>query len=215
MMQIDKLALGAYENNCYIIRSGKNASDCLIIDTGLDTEPLIEFLKKENLNPVFLVLTHGHADHIAGAEELRRVFKNIKVCIHKADSKMLGDTHSNCSRSAGVEITAEPADILFDKETEFDFDKLKFQIIHTPGHTPGGICLYNKENNVLFSGDSLFANSIGRTDFSEYNADKCQQQLIEGIKTKLLILPEGTTVLPGHGGRTSIGREKRSNPYLQ
>jgi glyoxylase-like metal-dependent hydrolase (beta-lactamase superfamily II) len=213
-MQIDKLLLGAYENNCYVIRSGKESRDCLIIDTGLDTEPLIEFLKKENLNPLFLILTHGHADHIAGATELRENFKNIKVCIHKADSKMLGDTYSNCSRSAGVEITAAPADIIFDKETEFDFDGIKFQIIHTPGHSPGGICLYNRENNILFSGDSLFAGSIGRTDFPNYDAEKRQEQLIEGIKTKLLILPEETIVAPGHGGRTSIGREKRSNPYL-
>ncbi|MHB0945764.1 MAG: MBL fold metallo-hydrolase [Sedimentisphaerales bacterium] len=214
-MQIDKLVLGSYENNCYVIRSGKNTGDCLIIDTGLDSKPLIAFLKKENLNPVFLVLTHGHADHIAGAAELRRIFKNIKVCIHKDDSKMLGDAGSNFSRFAGVEIITAPADIIFDKETEFEFDGMKFQIIHTPGHTLGGICLYNKENNVLFSGDSLFAGSIGRTDFSGYDAEKSMEQLIEGIKTKLLILPEETTVLPGHGGRTSIGREKRSNPYLQ
>ncbi|MFA6186897.1 MAG: MBL fold metallo-hydrolase [Phycisphaerae bacterium] len=214
-MQIDKLVLGAYENNCYVVRTGKDAGDCLIIDTGLDAEPLIAFLKKENLNPLFLILTHGHADHIAGAAELCRIFKNIKVCIHKDDSKMLGDAGSNFSRFAGMEITTSPADIIFDKETEFDFDGMKFQIIHTPGHTPGGICLYNKENNILFSGDSLFAGSIGRTDFSGYDIEKRLEQLIKNIKTKLLILPEETTVLPGHGGRTSIGREKRSNPYLQ
>lgn len=213
-MQIDKLVLGAYENNCYVIRSSKNAVDCLIIDTGLDTEPLIAFLKKENLNPLFLILTHGHADHIAGAADLRRIYKNIKVCIHKDDSKMLGDAGSNFSRFAGMEITTSPADIIFDKETEFDFDGMKFQIIHTPGHTPGGICLYNKENNVLFCGDSLFAGSIGRTDFPDYDAQKRQEQLVENIKTKLLILPEETIAAPGHGGRTSIGREKRSNPYL-
>jgi glyoxylase-like metal-dependent hydrolase (beta-lactamase superfamily II) len=128
---------------------------------------------------------------------------------------MLGDAGSNFSRFAGVEITTAPADIIFNKQTEFDFDGMKFQIIHTPGHTPGGICLYNKENNVLFSGDSLFAGSIGRTDVPDCDTQKRQKQLIENIKTKLLILPEETIVAPGHGGRTSIGREKRSNPYLR
>jgi hydroxyacylglutathione hydrolase len=213
-MQIDKLVLGAYENNCYIIRKDKNAADCLIIDTGLDSEPLIDFLNREKLNPLFLILTHGHADHIAGAEELRRNFKNIKICIHKGDANMLSDTAGNFSSFAGVEITAEPADIIFDKEGPVEFANLKFELIHTPGHTPGGICLYNENNKVLFSGDALFAGSIGRTDFAGFDAQKCFQRLVDNIKTKLLILPDETTVLPGHGGRTSIGREKRTNPFL-
>ncbi|MDD5134851.1 MAG: MBL fold metallo-hydrolase [Phycisphaerae bacterium] len=213
-MQIDKLVLGAYENNCYIIREDKNTADCTIIDTGLDSEPLIDFLNKEKLNPLFLILTHGHADHIAGAEQLRRNFKNIKVCIHKDDANMLGDAASNFSRFAGVDITTAPADIIFDKEKTVEFANLKFELIHTPGHTLGGICLYNKENEVLFSGDTLFAGSIGRTDFAGFDAEECFRQLVKNIKTRLLILPDDTTVLPGHGNRTSIGREKRANPFL-
>lgn len=213
-MQIDKLVLGSYENNCYIIRKDKTETDCLIIDTGLDSEPLIDFLKKEKLNPLFLILTHGHADHIAGAEELRRNFKNIKVCIHKSDVNMLGDAADNFSRFAGAEITAEPADIIFDKEGTVEFANLKFELIHTPGHTPGGICLYNKDDKVLFSGDTLFAGSIGRTDFPGFDVQKCFQRLVDNIKTKLLILPDETTVLPGHGEKTTINREKLTNPFL-
>jgi hydroxyacylglutathione hydrolase len=213
-MQIDKLVLGAYENNCYIVRKDKTAADCLIIDTGLDSEPLIDFLDREKLNPLFLILTHGHADHIAGVEQLRQKFKNIKICIHKDDADMLGDTAGNFSHFAGVEITTAPADIIFDKEGAVEFANLKFELIHTPGHSPGGICLYNKDDKVLFSGDTLFAGSIGRTDFAGFDAQKCFQQLVDNIKTKLLILPDETTVMPGHGGRTSIGREKRTNPFL-
>ena len=213
-MQIDRLVLGAYENNCYIVRNGENATDCLIIDTGLNTKPLIKFLNEENLNPLFLILTHGHADHIAGVGPLRKNFAKIKVCIHKDDSGMLGDAVSNFSSFAGIEITNKPADIIFDKEGQIEFADLTFQLLHTPGHTPGGICLYNEEANVLFSGDTLFAGSIGRTDFPGYDVQKRLEQLVKNIKTKLLILPDDTIVYTGHGEQTTIGQEKRRNPYL-
>jgi hydroxyacylglutathione hydrolase len=213
-MQIDKLVLGAYENNSYIVRRDEKTTDCIIIDTGLNAEPLIDFLKKKNLNPQALILTHGHIDHIAGISLLRKNFDKIKVCIHKADSHMLGDAVSNLSSSAGAKITTAPADVLFDKEEQIEFGNLRFQLIHTPGHTPGGICLYNKDEKILFSGDTLFAGSIGRTDFSGYEAQKSFEQLVDNIRKKLLVLPDDTTVLPGHGEETTIRREKLYNSHL-
>ncbi len=213
-MQIDKLVLGAYENNSYIVRRDEKTTDCIIIDTGLNAEPLIDFLKKKNLNPQALILTHGHIDHIAGVSLLRKNFGKIKVCIHKADSYMLGDAVSNLSSSAGAKITTAPADILFDKEEQIEFGNLRFQLIHTPGHTPGGVCLYNKDEKILFSGDTLFAGSIGRTDFSGYEAQKSFEQLVDNIRKKLLVLPDDTTVLPGHGEETTIRREKLYNSHL-
>ena len=214
-MQIDRLVLGAYENNCYIVRSDKNATSCIIIDTGLGAEPLIDFLKKNNLDPQSLILTHGHIDHIAGIALLRKNFSRIKVCIHKADSYMLGDAAGNLSSMAGVKITTAPADVIFDKEGLIEFGNLAFQLIHTPGHTPGGICLYNKEEKIVFSGDTLFASSIGRTDFSGYDTQKSFKQLVDNIKSKLLVLPEDTAVLPGHGEETTIKQEKLHNSFLR
>jgi glyoxylase-like metal-dependent hydrolase (beta-lactamase superfamily II) len=213
-MQIDKLVLGEYENNSYIVHKNEKATNCLLIDTGLNTEPLIDFLKGKNLNPEALILTHGHADHIAGVTLLRKNFDKIKVCIHKADSYMLSDAVSNFSHFAGVKIITAPADVLFDKKEQIEYAGLNFTLLHTPGHTPGGICLYNSAEKILFSGDTLFAGSIGRTDFPGYDAQKCFEQLVNNIRKKLFVLPDDTTVLPGHGEETTIKQEKLHNPYL-
>ena len=104
-MQIDRLVLGEYENNCYIVRKNEKTTNCVIIDTGLNAEPLIDFLKEKNLNPQLLILTHGHADHIAGVGPLRKNFNKIKVCIHKADAYMLGDFMGNFSGFLGKRIS--------------------------------------------------------------------------------------------------------------
>jgi glyoxylase-like metal-dependent hydrolase (beta-lactamase superfamily II) len=213
-MQIDRLVLGAYENNCYIVRKDEKTTNCIIIDTALSVEALMDFLKERNLDPEALILTHGHGDHIAGVEPLRENFERIKVCIHKADAEMLTDSARNFSSFLGNKIEASPADIILEDEGEKEFAGLKFTIIHTPGHTPGGICLYNSDEKNLFSGDTLFAGSVGRTDFSGYDERKSMKQLVEGIKNKLLILPDDTKVLPGHGPATTIGQEKLNNPYL-
>jgi glyoxylase-like metal-dependent hydrolase (beta-lactamase superfamily II) len=213
-MQFDTLVLGSYENNCYIVRKD-NSTDCLIIDTGLDTDPLLEYLAKHNLNPLALVLTHGHGDHIAGVEFLREAYKQIKVYIHKADAEMLRSAVKNCSALVGETILAQPADVLIENEGAMDFVGFKFDVFHTPGHTAGGICLYSPEDKIIFTGDTLFAGSVGRTDFAGGDTRKCMQQLVENIKTKLLTLPDDTKVLPGHGPASSIKMEKRHNPYLQ
>jgi len=108
-----------------------------------------------------------------------------------------------------------PADVIIEKEGTMDFDGLTFEIIHTPGHTPGGICLYSSADKIIFTGDSLFAGSVGRTDFPGYDVHACMQQLIENIRKKLLILPGETKILPGHGPFSTIEQEKSHNPHLQ
>ncbi|HBG27534.1 MAG: hypothetical protein A2Y10_15620 [Planctomycetes bacterium GWF2_41_51] len=213
-MQISKLVLGDYENNSYIVRK-ENSANCLIIDTGLDSNPLIQYIKEKKLNPAALVLTHGHVDHIAGVEILRKNFENIKIYIHKCDAPMLGEPVKNFSTILGLKVQTSPADVLLANEGSTDFQGFVFEVIHTPGHTPGGICLYNKDDNVLFTGDTLFAGSVGRTDFPGYETHKCMQQLIENIKKKLLVLPDDIIVNPGHGPSSTIKNEKMHNPYLK
>jgi len=209
-MKVDRLVLGEFENNCYIARSSDEASDCLIIDTGLDVQPLLKFLERGKLTPAAVILTHGHIDHIAGVETLRTKYPSILVYIHKLDAEMLGDANVNLSILAGSPLTAGKADHLIDEGDIIDKAGIQLLVIHTPGHTPGGICLYSEKGGIIFVGDTLFAGSIGRTDFPNGN----MRQLIKGIKHKLFALPEETIAYPGHGPETTIGREKAGNPFL-
>ncbi len=210
-MKIDRLILGAYETNCYILRSNETAKDCLIIDTGLKAGELIDFLGEYKLNPLAVVLTHGHVDHITGLAELRKSWPNIKVHIHKLDAKMLTETKSNISTLVGKPFSTNAADFSLEEAAVIEQGSLKLQVLHTPGHTPGGICLYSKNEGIVFVGDTLFAGSVGRTDMPGGST----AQLIKSIKEKLLTLPDETVVYPGHGPTTSIAQEKAHNPFLQ
>jgi glyoxylase-like metal-dependent hydrolase (beta-lactamase superfamily II) len=209
-MKVDRLVLGEFENNCYIVRNNDSATECLVIDTALDVRELPAFLDQHKLSPAAVILTHGHIDHIAGVNALRKKFPSILIYIHKLDSEMLGDADVNLSIMAGSSFTAGKADRLIDEGDTIDKAGIRLRVIHTPGHTPGGICLYAEKDGIIFVGDTLFAGSIGRTDFP--NGD--MKKLIEGIKHKLLVLPDDTVVYPGHGPETTIGREKTDNPFL-
>jgi glyoxylase-like metal-dependent hydrolase (beta-lactamase superfamily II) len=210
-LKIDRLALGEVQTNCYVVRVDEAATDCLVIDPGADPEPLVELLQRQHLNPVATILTHGHADHIAGVATLRRDHPQMRVYIHRLDAPMLGDPEANLSVFVGMMFATEPADVLLEDGDTIDLAGIKLAVLHTPGHTPGGICFYAAQEGVVFAGDALFAGSIGRSDFPGGD----ERQLVEGIRTKLLTLPDATAVYPGHGMRTSIGREKRANPYVR
>jgi hydroxyacylglutathione hydrolase len=216
-MKIDRMVLGEFETNCYVLRVSDKATDCLIIDTGLDVRELMAFLERNSLTPKALVITHGHIDHIAGVAKLRARYPDIAVYIHKSDAETLTDSTSNLSfmldsaeSQADRSFSTEKADYLVDEPDVIEEACIRLKVIHTPGHTPGGICLYCEKENIVFVGDTLFADSVGRTDFPGGN----MRQLIESIKTKLLNLPDDTVVYPGHGSRTYIGREKTHNPFL-
>ncbi|HLB74651.1 MAG TPA: MBL fold metallo-hydrolase [Sedimentisphaerales bacterium] len=210
-MKIDCLVLGEYETNCYVLRSGEAATDCLIVDPGLGAEELIAFLDERKMTAVAAALTHGHIDHIAGLAALRRSFPDIKVFIHALDAEMLGKPVANLSGLMGRAFAAEPADILLNDGDWIEQARVKLQVLHTPGHSPGGICLYSSEEGVVFTDDALFAESIGRTDFPGGSMSR----LVRSIKEKLWVLSDETVVYPGHGPSTTIAREKAHNPFLQ
>ena len=209
-MKIDYLILGGYQTNCYILRKDDSAKDCLIIDPGLEAGELIEFLDEQKLNPVAVVLTHGHIDHIAGVAALRNRFVEIKVYIHNLDAEMLTEPNMNLSAMSGMAYVTEPEDVSVKERDVIDLAGVKLLVLHTPGHTPGGISLYSKQDSVVFVGDTLFADSIGRTDFPGGS----MSQLLNSVREKLFTLPGDTQVYPGHGPATTIAAEKAHNPFF-
>jgi len=210
-MQIQTLVLGPFQTNCYILRPSENTTDCLIIDTGLSSDNLIDHLTQNNLNPIAIILTHGHADHTAAIPALLKKFPKLEVYIHELDAELLTDPQTNLSTMAGITLNLQPPDHTLTHNQTLNIAGIQLNVIHTPGHTPGGISLYCPEQNILFSGDTLFESSIGRTDFPGSSFD----DLINAVKTKLFTLPDNTVVYPGHGPATTIAQEKKFNPFLK
>jgi hydroxyacylglutathione hydrolase len=211
-MNIETLVLGDFQANCYCVRNDEKAGACLVIDPGMNPEPLIRWLDDEGLTPEMIVLTHGHVDHIGGVETVRQRWPKVQVAIHQEDAGMLMDPSANLSVLAETMVQARPAEMILGPESPFlNAAGLRFQILHTPGHTPGGICLYSAKDEILFAGDTLFAGSVGRADLPGGDFE----QLITGIRQKLLMLPEQTKVYPGHGPATTIRNEKKHNPFLK
>ena len=205
-MILQSVCVGPYEVNCYILAQDKN-SEAIIVDPGDEPDKIRRLLTRYKLKPGLIINTHGHIDHI-GANDAFGVY----VYIHKDDLNFLNDPHSNLSGflSAPLRIRS-PAHALEDKE-EIHLGKIKLQVLHTPGHTPGGICLLLKEpkNNIVFTGDTLFYQSIGRTDFPFASFE----QLKKSVEERLFVLDNQTQVYPGHGQSTTIGQEKASNPFF-
>ncbi|MFA6807946.1 MAG: MBL fold metallo-hydrolase [Eubacteriales bacterium] len=192
--------------NCYLVIC-EDTGKAAIIDPGAGSELIKKWVEGKNCKVEIIILTHGHFDHIGAVEELRKEF-NVKVAIHKDDSQMLIDASENLSILAGQNISASPAEIILEDKQKIEVGNITMEVIHTPGHTPGGICLLFKDG--LISGDTLFNGSVGRTDFQggDMNA------LIKGINEKLMLLDDDIVVYPGHEGSTTIGRERKSNPYI-
>ncbi|MGQ3684500.1 MAG: MBL fold metallo-hydrolase [Candidatus Loosdrechtia sp.] len=217
-MFIQKLNVGYLNACCYVV-AGKDSSDAMIIDPGADAEIIISFLRDKHLTPVMIVLTHGHGDHIGANADLKKAFPDIPICIHEKDLEMLPYPAKNLSILSafyGSPTVRSPlADrVLKDKDT-IGIGGYIFEVIHTPGHTPGGICLYTGSRGggkfpVVFTGDSLFRGGVGRTDFPGCN----QEELIRAIKERLFVLDDETVVYPGHGTPTTIGEEKKYNPFV-
>lgn len=203
-MEYQSFIVGDILTNCYLLWSEKEAG---VIDPGGPVSQVIEFIKQHGLVLKWIVNTHGHADHIAGNGTLRNEF-GAPILIQERDREMLLEPVANLSAFMGKGITSPDADKLLKEGDLLRLDSEVLQVIETPGHTPGGISLATP--GLLFSGDTLFFESIGRTDLPGGD----HEQLLQSIREKLLVLPPETVVLPGHGESTTIEHESRWNPFL-
>jgi hydroxyacylglutathione hydrolase len=202
---IKKLEVGPIMANCFILGC-ESTKEAVVIDPGDDADRILMELSKSELKVKYLINTHGHFDHVGANKRMKEV-TGAQLAIHPEDEPMLNElSHSALMFGLSAE-NSPPADILLKDGDEISFGEIK--VIHTPGHSKGGICLYTKGH--LFSGDTLFAGSIGRTDLPGGDYDT----LISNIKGKLLHFDEDTIVYTGHGPETTIGNEKRMNPFLR
>ena len=205
-MILKKLVVGPLATNCYIIGS-ESSKEGMIIDPGDEAEVILRNVKDLELEIRFIVLTHGHIDHIGALKEVKEA-TGAEVAIHADDAQALQENSVSTLLDLSYP-TPLPADRLLKDGDSMDIGDLHFLVLHTPGHSPGCICLLGQ--GVMFSGDTLFNYGIGRADLPGSN----YSQLMNSIHTKLMTLSDNTTVYPGHGPDTTIGAERSGNPFLQ
>lgn len=204
--RIKTYVLGGVSTNCYLVfREGEKAA--VILDPADNADYLIGRCREFGVEPEAILLTHGHFDHILAADDIRKTF-GCKIYVQMDDEKMLNDPSLNLSGTLGTEQMSTSADHLLRDGEVLSFLNLEWKVLATPGHTAGSACYYIPEEEVLFSGDTLFAESLGRTDLPTGS----MSAIVHSIAEKLLVLPEETMVYPGHGDATSIGHEKQYNP---
>ena len=205
MMILKNLVVGPLAANCYIVGS-ESSKEGMIIDPGDEAKAILEKVKDLGLEIRSIVLTHGHIDHIGALKEVKEA-TGAEVAIHTDEAKSLQG--QPLSTLLGLSHpTPPPPDRLLQDGDSMDIGDLHFSVLHTPGHSPGGICLLGE--GVVFSGDTLFNYGIGRTDLPGGS----YSQLMNSLHTKLMVLPDNTAVYPGHGPDTTIGTERRENPFL-
>ena len=206
-MKIIAMEVGLIGTNCYLVINEEQKTG-VVIDPGGDAEQILEKIRQKGIAIEAIFLTHGHSDHIMAVDEIREA-TGAKVYISEADAGMLTKASSNLSiyMGAGREFKATD-EFLVDGET-ITAAGLKFQVVATPGHTKGGVCLVC--GDTVFCGDTIFSESIGRTDLPGGS----YSQILHSIKTKIMVLPDEMKLLPGHGPATTIGWERRRNPFLQ
>lgn len=201
------MALGPIGTNCYIVYDKGKA---LLIDPGAEPDKIAEFLEREGLKVQAILLTHAHFDHIAALDEIRETV-DTDVYIHENELYWLSDPQMNgSSKLIGNEIVMKPAEFTF-KMGPMEIGDFLFEVIHTPGHSPGSVSFLFDQNEFIISGDVLFYHGIGRTDLPGGNMAEIEAT----IQNKLYQLKESLTVYPGHGPHTTIGEEKQNNPFVR
>lgn len=206
-MKILSLSLGSFQTNCYIIFD-ENTKACCVIDPGFEPDKIIKCIKENQLKPYYILLTHGHGDHIGAVPQLKEAYPEAKVMIGANDQYRLANPHLSLLSMMGSQAVMTADQTLKDGDI-IQIDSISIKVLDTPGHTEGGISLLG--SGVVFVGDTLFQGDVGRTDLPGGDGKK----LVKSIQQKLYVLPDDTVVYPGHGPATSIGEEKRFNAYVR
>lgn len=206
-MKIEKFVTGIISTNCYLAINEETAR-IVVIDPAACPPYLMEHIKSNGWTVEAILLTHGHFDHTMGIDGFLEEY-HVPVYVHEKEKETLEDPSLNLSKSYTSGYTFSGAAYIKDGQI-LELAGYSFKVLHTPGHTPGGVCYYVESEGVLFCGDTLFQNSVGRTDFS----NSSMSDLVRGIREKLMVLPEEVIAYPGHMGETTIGHEKKYNPFF-
>ena len=205
-LTIQSFAVMPFDENCYVVSD--ETGEGVVIDPGGMAKQILSYIREAKLSIKAVLDTHGHCDHIGANDEIRDE-TGAPLYIHKEDAAMISDMKLNLSAFMGFRVISRPAEHLLSEGDKISFGQTELEVIHTPGHTKGGVCFVGE--GVAFTGDTLFAGSIGRSDFPGGS----EGELIGNIKKKLLVLPDETKVYSGHGPSSEIGWERQCNPFLQ
>lgn len=206
-MNTDVVIVGRLEVNCYIVIDGIG-SDALIIDPGDEYEKIREIIETRGAVPKYILVTHAHYDHVCAVGDIKAEFNKVSLVMHRDEEKTYQATTDLCVSWGFDKEDFPPADVLVKEGDTLELGSTTFQIMHTPGHSPGCICLYG--GGTLFTGDTLFADSVGRTDLPGSSSEQQRQSL-----RKIITLPEDTVIRSGHGPETTLGQAKEINPFLK
>lgn len=208
MIEVTTLPLGDGQTNCYILFQ-KDTKHALIIDPGAEPQKIYRTIENLGAIPLAILLTHTHYDHIGAVDTIRDAY-DIPVYVDSKEQDWLTDGSKNLSSMLGQNITARPAEYLFNPGETLEISGFSFKIIPTPGHSPGGVSFIFPKEKFVVTGDALFAGSVGRMDLPGGNSG----QLFNSIRQQLFTLPEDYIIYPGHGGSSTIGREMTTNPFF-
>lgn len=204
---VDSVVVGSVGTNCYIVRR-EDSDRCVVVDPGDNGAQIGRYLGEKHLVLEDILLTHAHYDHILGVSDLISRAGG-RICIYEGEQELLGDSAWNLSDLHGTPVGLQ-ADVLLKDGQVYETAGMKFRVIHTPGHTKGSCCYYEEEEEALFCGDTLFFESVGRTDLPTGNT----RDMMRSLREKVLTLPSGVRAFTGHGPVTEIGYEKENNPFL-
>lgn len=204
-ISISCIRVGMLQTNCYVIYD-EDVKEAVVVDPGDGADFIASCLEDMELKPVAILLTHAHMDHIQAVPELKKAWK-VPLYVHKDDVPMLENGELNLGR---LSVKTEADDVILSGDEKLSLGQMDIKVIHTPGHTPGGVCYYFEKDKILISGDTMFYCSWGRTDFPGGS----ERDLMDSIREKLLPLPEDVKVYPGHEGATTIGNERRMHGFI-
>lgn len=205
-MEVIILTVGPVCTNCYIVNK-EGSKKCIVIDPGEEAEKIANYIQKREMKLEGILLTHGHFDHITGVPRLLSLLGG-KVYAYEEERELLAEPQQNVSAEVGNPLALQP-DVFLKNNQKFSLADITFEVIHTPGHTQGSCCYYCREDQLLFSGDTVFMESVGRTDLPTGNSKK----LLDSLRNQVLVLPDEVKIYPGHGPETDVAYERANNPY--